>query len=47
MQVVSKVDPDWLLCSLGSVKGLVPIVYVTLNGMEESQDSGGQGHGRG
>lgn len=43
MQVVSKFDPDWLLCSLGSAKGLVPIVYVTLNSMEESQDSAGHG----
>ncbi|XP_041855168.1 iporin isoform X2 [Melanotaenia boesemani] len=38
LQVLSKADPDWLLCSLGSTQGLVPIVYVTLNNMENSQD---------
>ncbi|XP_028269358.1 iporin isoform X2 [Parambassis ranga] len=38
LQVLSKADPDWLLCSLGSTKGLVPIIYVTLRGMEDSQD---------
>uniref|UniRef100_H3DD33 RUN and SH3 domain containing 2 n=1 Tax=Tetraodon nigroviridis TaxID=99883 RepID=H3DD33_TETNG len=43
MEVVSRVHPDWLLCSLGSAKGLVPIVYVTLNSTEESQDSAGHG----
>lgn len=36
MQVVQRADPDWLLCSLGSCQGLVPIVYVTLREMEES-----------
>ncbi|XP_069737213.1 AP-4 complex accessory subunit RUSC2 isoform X1 [Phaenicophaeus curvirostris] len=29
LQVISKVDGDWLRCSLGSEKGLVPIMYVT------------------
>ncbi|NWT58833.1 RUSC2 protein, partial [Erythrocercus mccallii] len=29
LQVISKVDGDWLQCSLGSDKGLVPIMYVT------------------
>ncbi|NXI62067.1 RUSC2 protein, partial [Anseranas semipalmata] len=29
LQVISKVDGDWLQCSLGSEKGLVPIKYVT------------------
>ncbi|XP_021236713.1 iporin isoform X3 [Numida meleagris] len=29
LQVISKVDGDWLKCSLGSEKGLVPIMYVT------------------
>ncbi|NXL54249.1 RUSC2 protein, partial [Podilymbus podiceps] len=29
LQVISKVDSDWLQCSLGSEKGLVPIMYVT------------------
>ncbi|XP_062368654.1 AP-4 complex accessory subunit RUSC2 [Cinclus cinclus] len=29
LQVISKVDGDWLQCSLGSNKGLVPIMYVT------------------
>ncbi|KAM6227487.1 AP-4 complex accessory subunit RUSC2 isoform 3-T10 [Spheniscus humboldti] len=29
LQVISKVDCDWLQCSLGSEKGLVPIMYVT------------------
>ncbi|XP_034397577.1 iporin [Cyclopterus lumpus] len=32
-------DPDWLLCSLGSTRGLVPIVYVTLNGAEDGRDA--------
>ncbi|XP_024113744.1 iporin isoform X2 [Oryzias melastigma] len=40
MQVLSRADPDWLLCSLGSSRGLVPIVYVTLHSMEDSQDAG-------
>lgn len=39
LRVLSKADPDWLLCSLGSTRGLVPIIYVTLNGMEDSQDA--------
>ncbi|XP_040399237.1 iporin-like isoform X4 [Cygnus olor] len=29
LQVISKVDGDWLQCSLGSKKGLVPIMYIT------------------
>ncbi|XP_025924978.1 iporin isoform X5 [Apteryx rowi] len=29
LQVISKVDGDWLQCSLGSETGLVPIMYVT------------------
>ncbi|XP_074021522.1 AP-4 complex accessory subunit RUSC2-like [Numenius arquata] len=29
LQVMSKVDGDWLQCSLGSEKGLVPIMYIT------------------
>uniref|UniRef100_A0A8B9FQM6 Iporin n=1 Tax=Amazona collaria TaxID=241587 RepID=A0A8B9FQM6_9PSIT len=29
LQVISKVDGDWLQCSLGSEEGLVPIMYVT------------------
>ncbi|XP_034027066.1 iporin isoform X2 [Thalassophryne amazonica] len=37
LQVLSKADADWLLCSLGSSQGLVPIVFVTLNGLEDSQ----------
>lgn len=39
LRVLNKADQDWLLCSLGSTQGLVPIIYVTLKGMEESQDS--------
>ncbi|NWX90070.1 RUSC2 protein, partial [Nothoprocta pentlandii] len=29
LQVISKVDGDWLQCSLGSERGLVPVMYVT------------------
>ncbi|NXI47806.1 RUSC2 protein, partial [Galbula dea] len=29
LQVISREDGDWLQCSLGSEKGLVPIMYVT------------------
>ncbi|GAB0208085.1 AP-4 complex accessory subunit RUSC2 [Grus japonensis] len=29
LQVISKVDGDWLQCSLGSEKGLVSIMYIT------------------
>ncbi|XP_074934017.1 AP-4 complex accessory subunit RUSC2-like [Phalacrocorax aristotelis] len=29
LQIISKVDGDWLQCSLGSEKGLVPIMYIT------------------
>ncbi|XP_038144042.1 iporin isoform X1 [Cyprinodon tularosa] len=36
LQVLRKADPDWLLCSLGSTQGLVPIIYVTLSSMEDS-----------
>ncbi|XP_068460901.1 AP-4 complex accessory subunit RUSC2 isoform X2 [Clinocottus analis] len=44
LRVLSRrADPDWLLCSLGSTRGLVPIVYVTLNGTEDSQDAAGLG----
>uniref|UniRef100_UPI003AAB449E AP-4 complex accessory subunit RUSC2-like n=1 Tax=Centroberyx gerrardi TaxID=166262 RepID=UPI003AAB449E len=43
LRVLSKADPDWLLCSLGSSRGLVPIIYVTLNSMEDSQDATGPG----
>ncbi|XP_047197230.1 AP-4 complex accessory subunit RUSC2 isoform X2 [Hippoglossus stenolepis] len=39
--VLSKADPDWLLCSLGSTRGLVPIIYVTLNSMDDSRDAAG------
>ncbi|XP_060894226.1 AP-4 complex accessory subunit RUSC2 [Labrus mixtus] len=41
LQVLSKADPDWLLCSLGSTQGLVPIIYVTLSSLEESQEAAG------
>ncbi|XP_042343768.1 iporin isoform X2 [Plectropomus leopardus] len=43
LQVLSKADPDWLLCSLGGAKGLVPIIYVTLSSMEDSHDASGLG----
>ncbi|XP_026177363.1 iporin isoform X2 [Mastacembelus armatus] len=43
LRVLSKADPDWLLCSLDSTQGLVPIVYVTLNSMEDSQNATGLG----
>ncbi|XP_054895365.1 AP-4 complex accessory subunit RUSC2 isoform X2 [Poeciliopsis prolifica] len=36
LRVLRKADPDWLLCSLGSTRGLVPIIYVTLSSMEDS-----------
>lgn len=36
LQVLSRVDPDWLMCALGNSQGLVPIIYVTL--IEDSQD---------
>lgn len=42
LQVLRKADADWLLCSLGSCQGLVPIVYVTLSGTD-SQDASGLG----
>ncbi|XP_062874295.1 AP-4 complex accessory subunit RUSC2 isoform X2 [Trichomycterus rosablanca] len=34
LQVLSKAGPDWLLCASGHARGLVPIVYVTLNDEE-------------
>ncbi|XP_054629818.1 AP-4 complex accessory subunit RUSC2 isoform X2 [Dunckerocampus dactyliophorus] len=40
LRVLSKADPDWLLCSLGASRGLVPIVYVTLCSTEDSQYGG-------
>lgn len=43
MQVLSKADSDWLLCSLGATQGLVPIIYVTLRGMEEPLEVSGLG----
>ncbi|XP_054466976.1 AP-4 complex accessory subunit RUSC2 isoform X2 [Anoplopoma fimbria] len=43
LRVLSRADPDWLLCSLGSTRGLVPIIYVTLRGMEDSQDAAALG----
>nr|XP_046241883.1 AP-4 complex accessory subunit RUSC2 isoform X2 [Scatophagus argus] len=43
LRVLSKADPDWLLCSLGNTQGLVPIIYVTLKTMEDSQDATGLG----
>ncbi|KAF3851482.1 hypothetical protein F7725_013254 [Dissostichus mawsoni] len=39
LRVLSKADPDWLLCSLGSMQGLVPIIYVTLKSMEDRQEA--------
>lgn len=43
LRVLRKADPDWLLCSLGSMQGLVPIIYVTLKSMEDSQEATGLG----
>uniref|UniRef100_A0A667Y5K3 SH3 domain-containing protein n=1 Tax=Myripristis murdjan TaxID=586833 RepID=A0A667Y5K3_9TELE len=43
LRVLKKADPDWLFCSLGSCQGLVPIIYVTLASMEDSQDASGPG----
>nr|XP_057926177.1 AP-4 complex accessory subunit RUSC2 [Doryrhamphus excisus]XP_057926178.1 AP-4 complex accessory subunit RUSC2 [Doryrhamphus excisus]XP_057926179.1 AP-4 complex accessory subunit RUSC2 [Doryrhamphus excisus] len=40
LRVLSKADPDWLLCSMGAHRGLVPIVYVTLCSAEDSQYGG-------
>ncbi|XP_031426151.1 iporin isoform X1 [Clupea harengus] len=40
MQVLSRADSDWLVCSLGETRGLVPIIYVTLR--DESQSQGPQ-----
>ncbi|XP_052451843.1 AP-4 complex accessory subunit RUSC2 isoform X2 [Carassius gibelio] len=36
LQVLSRADSDWLLCALGDIQGLVPIIYVTLT--EDSQE---------
>ncbi|XP_051924847.1 AP-4 complex accessory subunit RUSC2 isoform X2 [Hippocampus zosterae] len=49
LRVLSKADPDWLLCSVGAARGLVPIVYVSLCGTGESRAGGGgqDGAGRG
>lgn len=41
LQVLRKADPDWLLCSSGATRGLVPIIYVTLNSMEDSHSESG------
>ncbi|KAJ0019668.1 hypothetical protein NQD34_007237, partial [Periophthalmus magnuspinnatus] len=38
LRVLRQSDPDTLLCSRGTSRGLVPIVYVSLSGMEDSQD---------
>nr|XP_061837735.1 AP-4 complex accessory subunit RUSC2-like isoform X1 [Nerophis lumbriciformis] len=40
LRVLSKADPDWLLCSMGASRGLVPMVYVTLCSTEDSQYGG-------
>ncbi|XP_037535897.1 iporin [Nematolebias whitei] len=40
LQVLRKASADWLLCSLGSTRGLVPIIYVTLSSTEVSHDAG-------
>ncbi|XP_056134612.1 AP-4 complex accessory subunit RUSC2 [Lampris incognitus] len=40
LRVLSKADPDWLLCCLGFNQGLVPIIYVSLDTMEDSQEPG-------
>ncbi|KAJ8005605.1 hypothetical protein DPEC_G00119680 [Dallia pectoralis] len=37
LRVLSRADSDWLLCSLGTQKGLVPIIYVTLRSLGDSQ----------
>ncbi|XP_064788959.1 AP-4 complex accessory subunit RUSC2-like isoform X2 [Oncorhynchus masou masou] len=37
LTVLSRADSDWLLCSLGAQQGLVPFIYVTLRGLEDSQ----------
>ncbi|KAG5281131.1 hypothetical protein AALO_G00067760 [Alosa alosa] len=42
LQVLSRADQDWLLCSLGDIRGLVPIIYVTLNDQSQSQGQGPQ-----
>ncbi|XP_061906660.1 AP-4 complex accessory subunit RUSC2 isoform X2 [Entelurus aequoreus] len=40
LRVLSKADPDWLLCSMGASRGLVPMVYVMLCSTEDSQYGG-------
>ncbi|XP_061673171.1 AP-4 complex accessory subunit RUSC2-like isoform X2 [Syngnathoides biaculeatus] len=47
LRVMSKADAEWLLCSTGASQGLVPIVYVSLCSMDESQDCGGGEGGAG
>ncbi|KAK2845934.1 hypothetical protein Q7C36_010788 [Tachysurus vachellii] len=42
LQVLSRADSDWLLCALGNVHGLVPIIYVTLNDVEVEDPRGPQ-----
>ncbi|XP_028980494.2 iporin isoform X2 [Esox lucius] len=37
LRVLSRADSDWLLCSLGTQQGLVPIIYVTLKSLDDSQ----------
>ncbi|KAL0979851.1 hypothetical protein UPYG_G00190650 [Umbra pygmaea] len=41
LTVLSRADSDWLLCSLGADRGLVPIIYVTLKSLEDSQGTPG------
>ncbi|XP_057212983.1 AP-4 complex accessory subunit RUSC2 isoform X1 [Triplophysa rosa] len=36
LQVLSRADPEWLMCALGDSQGLVPIIYITL--IEDSQE---------
>lgn len=37
LRVHSRADPDWLICSLNSNHGIVPIIYVTLKSSEEEE----------
>ncbi|KAM8885587.1 AP-4 complex accessory subunit RUSC2 isoform 2-T2 [Spinachia spinachia] len=46
LRVIGRADADWLLCSLGAVRGLVPIIYVTLGSMEDSQDAAEAGEAK-
>ncbi|KAM9821466.1 AP-4 complex accessory subunit RUSC2 isoform 2-T3 [Syngnathus typhle] len=41
LRVLSKADADWLLCSTGAARGLVPIVYVSLCSTGETRDASG------